>query len=60
MKFFVAKVNLKELEKSDTQFLRLLIMMAFESKRFTLPIRLGMVNAKGDQDLLVYILSPKG
>jgi hypothetical protein len=25
-----------------------------------LPIRLGMVNAKGDQDLLVYILSPRG
>jgi len=59
MKFFVAKVNLKELEKSDTQFLRPL-MMAFESKRFMLPIRLGMVNAKGDQDLIAYILSPKG
>jgi hypothetical protein len=59
MKFFVAKVNLQELEKSDTQFLRPL-MMAFESKRFMLPIRLGMVNAKGDQDLLVYILSPRG
>jgi hypothetical protein len=25
-----------------------------------LPIRLGMTNAKGEQDLLVYILSPKG
>jgi hypothetical protein len=34
--------------------------MAFESPRFMLPIRLGMVNAKGDQDLIVYLLSPKG
>jgi hypothetical protein len=60
MKFFVAKVNLKELAKlGDTKFLRPL-MMAFESKRFMLPIRLGMVNAKGDQDLLVYVLSPRG
>ncbi|AFY72243.1 hypothetical protein Syn7502_00069 [Synechococcus sp. PCC 7502] len=59
LKFFVAKVNLEELAKSDTQYLRPL-MMAFESKRFMLPIRLGMVNAKGDQDLLVYILSPRG
>ncbi len=59
MKFFVAKVNLEELAKSETQFLRPL-MMAFESRKFMLPIRLGMVNSRGDQDLLVYILSPKG
>lgn len=59
MKFFVAKVNLQELEKSNTQFLRPL-MMAFESRKFMLPIRLGMVNARGEQDLIVYILSPKG
>jgi hypothetical protein len=59
MKFFVAKVNLKEQQKSGSQFLRP-IMMAFESPRFMLPIRLGMVNAQADQDLLVYVLSPKG
>ncbi len=59
MKFFVAKVNLEELAKNETQFLRPL-MMAFESRKFMLPIRLGMLNAKGDQDLLVYILTPKG
>ncbi len=59
MKFFVAKVNLKEFRKSDTQFLRPL-MMAFASPKFMLPIRLGMVNANGEQDLLIYMLSPKG
>lgn len=59
MKFFVAKVNLEEYAKAGFQSLRPL-MMAFESPRFLLPIRLGMVNAKGDQDLIVYLLSPKG
>jgi len=59
MKFFVAKVNLAALKKTETQQLRPLLM-AFESPKFMLPIRLGMVNANTDQDLLVYILSPKG
>jgi hypothetical protein len=59
LKFFVAKVNLTELAKTNSQNLRPL-MMAFESTRFMLPIRLGMTNAKGEQDLLVYLLSPKG
>jgi hypothetical protein len=59
LKFFVAKVNLIELAKINSQNLRPL-MMAFESSRFMLPIRLGMTNARGEQDLLVYLLSPKG
>lgn len=59
MKFFVAKVNLKEFEKAGYQFLRPL-QMAYESPRFMLPIRLGMMNATTDQDLLVYVLSPNG
>ena len=59
MKFFVAKVNLAEFEKSGYQFLRPL-MMAYESPKFMLPIRLGMVNSTNDQDLIIYVLSPKG
>lgn len=59
MKFFVAKVNLSEFEKSGYKFLRPL-QMAYESPRFMLPIRLGMLNATSEQDLIVYILSPKG
>ncbi|HBE18774.1 MAG TPA: DUF2330 domain-containing protein [Cyanobacteria bacterium UBA11149] len=59
MKFFVAKVNLAEFEKAGYQLLRPL-QMAYESPRFMLPIRLGMVNSKSEQDLLVYILSPQG
>lgn len=59
MKFFVAKINLEELAASEYQKLRPL-QIAYESPRFMLPIRLGMMNAKGEQDLLVYLLSPRG
>ncbi|MEQ9482624.1 DUF2330 domain-containing protein [Coleofasciculus sp. F4-SAH-05] len=59
MKFFVAKVNLKEFESGGSQLLRPL-QMAYESPRFMLPIRLGMINATTEQDLIVYILSRNG
>ncbi|MDX1961334.1 MAG: DUF2330 domain-containing protein [Leptospiraceae bacterium] len=59
MKFFVAKVNLKEQSKSGLTFLRPL-QFAMESQKFMLPIRLGMINAQGDQDLLLYVLTKNG
>lgn len=59
MKFFVARVNLEEFAVSGFQSLRPL-MIAYESPKYILPIRLGMVNAQGDQDLIVYLLSPQG
>jgi hypothetical protein len=59
MKFFVAKVNLKKFNKAGYEMLRP-IQIAYESSKYMLPIRLGMINAKAEQDLVVYILSPKG
>ena len=59
MKFFVAKVNLDEFDNSRFEHLRP-ISILYESPKFTLPIRLGMLNANGDQDLIVYFLSPQG
>lgn len=59
LKFFVAKVNLEEHDSSGFEKLRPL-SMAYESPKFMLPIRLGMMNAQGDQDLIVYLLSPNG
>ena len=56
LKFFVAKVNLKERGRSGFSSLRPL-QFAFASPRFMLPIRLGMLNADGPQDLLVYFLT---
>lgn len=59
MKFFVAKVNLNEFDSSGYQSLRPL-QISYDSPKFMLPIRLGMLNADGDQDLIVYLLSPEG
>lgn len=59
LKFFVAKIDLKEFSKSGYQFLRPL-QIAYRSPKFMLPIRLGTINARGAQDLVVYLLSPKG
>src|SRR5436190_139458 len=59
LKFFVAKVNLKEQVKLGYTVLRP-IQVAYESPKFMLPIRLGMVNADGPQELFVYALTRKG
>jgi hypothetical protein len=59
MKFFVAKVNLKEQAKLGFSMLRP-IQVAYESPKFMLPIRLGMVNADGPQELFVFALTRKG
>ncbi len=59
MKFFVAKVNLREQAKTGVSHLRPL-QFAFESPKFMLPVRLGMLNAQGAQDLVVYLLTANG
>ncbi len=59
MRFFVAKVNLEEQQKSGFSNLRPL-QVAFESEKFMLPIRLGTLNAKGKQDMYVYTLTRTG
>ena len=59
MKFFVAKVNLDEQSKLGYSMLRP-IQVEYESPKFMLPIRLGMVNADGTQELFVYALSRRG
>jgi hypothetical protein len=59
MRFFVAKVNLTEHAKLGFSYLRPL-QIAYESPKFMLPIRLGMVNADGAQELFVYTLTRRG
>jgi len=59
LKFFVVKVNEKEKKKLNNNFLRP-IQISFNSPKFMLPIRLGMANADGDQDLIVYAFTRKG
>jgi hypothetical protein len=59
MRFFVARVNLTEQAKLGYTYLRPL-QVAYESPKFMLPIRLGMVNASGPQDLFVFALTRTG
>ncbi len=59
VRFFVAKVNLKEQSRLGFNSLRPL-QVAFESPKFMLPIRLGTINANGPQDLVLYTLTRNG
>jgi hypothetical protein len=59
LKFFVVKVNEEEKNKLPGNFLRPL-QISFTSPKFMLPIRLGMANADGDQDMIVYAFTKKG
>ncbi|MCX8079987.1 MAG: DUF2330 domain-containing protein [Bacteroidia bacterium] len=58
MKFFVVKVNLDKVV-NESQNLRP-IQIRFESRKFMLPIRLGMANANGEQDMIVYAFTRSG
>jgi len=59
MKFFVARVNMGEKARSGRTYLRPL-QIAFESPDFMLPIRMGMLNAEGTQELFVLAITQGG
>lgn len=59
MKFFVAKVDLRQRAERGVLQLRPL-QIAYESPKFVLPVRLGMTNAQGPQDLIVYAITRRG
>jgi len=59
MKFFVARANLAEQSRLGFSILRP-IQVTFQTPKFMLPIRLGMVNADGPQELFVFAISQRG
>ena len=59
MHFFVAKVNLERMKLIGAGYLRPL-QVRYASPKFMLPLRLGTVNAKGPQDLIVFALTRRG
>ncbi len=60
LKFFVVKVNLNKYNpQAHGGYLRPL-QVSVTSNKFMLPIRLGMANSKGAQDMIVYTFSKKG
>ncbi|MFO0385701.1 MAG: DUF2330 domain-containing protein [Flavobacteriales bacterium] len=58
-KFFVVKVNLDRLRASGFDYLSP-IQIAFEHEKLMLPIRLGMANSTGYQDMIVYAFTRTG
>lgn len=58
MKFFVVKVDL-DAKQGKFDYLNP-IQIEFESDKFMLPIRLGMANADGAQDMVVYAFTKQG
>jgi hypothetical protein len=59
LKFFVAKVNLAEQANTGSAYLRPM-QFSFRTEKFMLPIRLGMLNAHGPQDLVLWVLTRTG
>ena len=58
MKFFVAKVDPKKVQFSGGRAELSPIRFHYDSTEFVLPIRLGLANSTGTQDLIVSILAP--
>ena len=59
MKFFVAKVDSKKVTFKEGMAMLSPLRFHYDTDEFSLPIRLGLVNAKDKQDLIVHILSPR-
>ena len=57
-KFFVAKVDVEKVKKVDGRLTLSPLRFHYDTKDFNLPIRLGMMNSSGTQDLIVHILAP--
>ncbi len=58
MKFFVAKVDVKKVQfNPQGQAMLSPLRFHYDSDTFALPVRLGLLNASGKQDLIVHILA---
>ena len=57
MKFFVAKVDPNKVQVVDGHAALSPLRFFYDSEDFSLPVRLGMANSSGTQDLIVNIIS---
>jgi len=58
-KFFVAKVDVAKVKRDAAGVMHLSpLRFAFDANELRLPVRLGLLNAAGKQDLIVYVLHP--
>ncbi|MAQ19184.1 MAG: hypothetical protein CMN30_30840 [Sandaracinus sp.] len=58
MKFFVAKVDVTKVRFVEGRAELSPLRFHYDSDQFALPVRLGLLNAEGKQDLLVHVLAP--
>src|SRR5262249_1626274 len=57
MKFFVAKVDVRKVRFQNGQAMLSPLRFHYDSDSFALPVRLGLVNSAGTQDLIVHVLA---
>jgi hypothetical protein len=57
MFFFVAKVNLKKVKRENGRAVLSPLRFHYDTDTFQLPVRLGLLNARGAQDLIIHILA---
>jgi hypothetical protein len=57
-KFFVARVDVAKVKFENGQAMLSPLRFHYDAEEFNLPIRLGMMNSAGTQDLIVHILAP--
>jgi hypothetical protein len=57
--FFVAKINIEKVTFKNGNAILSPLRMNFQDDAFKLPIRLGLMNAQGEQDLVAYTLGLK-
>jgi len=56
-KFFVAKVDTSKVKMKDGQAMLSPLRFHYDTDAFRLPVRLGLMNSNGTQDLIVHILA---
>jgi hypothetical protein len=59
MKFFVAKVDTTRVTFNGDQAALSPLRFYYDTPDFSLPVRLGLLNSQGSQDLIVNILAPQ-
>ncbi|MDX2015175.1 MAG: DUF2330 domain-containing protein, partial [Myxococcaceae bacterium] len=57
LKFFVAKVNAKKVTFEQGMAKLSPLRFHYDAEKFELPVRLGLINAKDKQDLIVHVLA---
>ena len=56
-KFFVARVNSKKVTFENGQAVLSPLRFFYDAEKFELPVRLGLVNSSGSQDLIVHVIA---